>query len=175
MAHRLFLLKGQIPGNSLREARRRRKDLLYFFDTLILHLQVGYDLAYSWRETSKALQGEVSESFFLLVAPSSIEGERESQTAILTRLAAAYPDAPHRLWFSALRELYAQGAPLRDAVVAISHSLRQEQARDLEAHGRTLPARLNVALLLFFLPPTFVLLFAPLLHSLSQTLGSSTP
>ena len=84
-------------------------------------------------------------------------------TAFLARLAADYPDADHRIWFLALAELYETGAGLREAVEAVSKTLRGEHGRDLEAHCRELPTRVNILLLLFFFPAVAALLFVPLL------------
>ena len=148
------------------KARRRwRRDLIRFWDGLALHLRVGYELGYAWRETLSASQ-------FMLPAfrDRLLPGEEESTRDCLARLTASFPFSEYRLWFSILGELYAQGAGLTDVVEGIAASLRREQERDLEAHCRTLPTRANIWLLIFFLPPALALLFVPLLDSIGAAL-----
>jgi hypothetical protein len=74
-----------------------------------------------------------------------------------------YRSAPHRLWFGVLAELYGSGTSLVQPVQAIAGTLRKEQHAELENHLRVLPVKVNVVLMVFFLPPTFLWLFGPLL------------
>lgn len=138
-------------------ARRRRQRLAHFFEVLSLYLEAGLDLAYAWPRAWEALEG--NDDFLRM-------REGESVSAALERLAATYPEPGHALWFSVVGELYGRGAGLRDGVQAAARALRAEQNRALDAHCRKLPMRANVILMIFFLPPTLVLLFAPLLSAL---------
>jgi len=141
--------------------RRLRIQLVRFLDALLAHLQAGFELNYSWIDTRKTLT-EPSEL--------AITGN-ETMAGTLQRLNETYPVKEHRMWFSVLYELYLSGAGLADAVQAISSSLREEHEREFEAHCRALPTKLNILMLVFFLPPTLLLIFAPLLFELSRVLA----
>jgi len=148
--------------------RRLRRDLIHFFEALVLYLQVGYDLAYAWPETLGLLSETVSEELLENLRPISDDG---GMAAVLARISQKYVVPGHRLWFRMLSELYSSGAPLMDAVHAITFTLRHEQQREIESHQRLLPSRVNTALILFFLPATFLLLFTPLLLHLKGAIG----
>lgn len=145
-------------------ARRRRKELAHFFESLGLYLEAGLDIGYAWPQTLAALRDELGAVASLLALPDG-----ESITALLGRLGREYPQTEHALWFSVLAELYERGAGLREGVQAAARTLREEHQRALEAHCQRLPMRTNVLMLLFFLPPTLLLLFAPLLYELSSS------
>ncbi len=145
-----------------KERRRFRKQLLLFTDALVLHLEAGYDLAYICPSVLSALEPRLDAVFLTSLSQDPTEGI----SSFLDRLGKEYPDLSHRVWFTVLRELYAQGAGLGEAMRAMASTLRREDARDLEQHCRELPGRLNLLLLLFFLPPTLLLLFVPLLQAM---------
>lgn len=152
-----FLLTGKVKKDRL-----WRHQLLQFLDALSLYLQAGYDLAYGWAETHRALETELCPGLGTeLRAGGGIDGE--GILALLSRLGLSYPEPGHRLWFSVIRELYSSGAGLSDAVRAMANTLRQEHYRDLDAHCRNLPTKINILVLLFFLPPALLLLFTPLI------------
>jgi hypothetical protein len=136
---------------SLRAKRRRRNGLVAVLDAVGLYLTAGYDLGYAW-------PGAVEAARSSLPVPAD-----RGMAAVLAELAAGYPDLEHRVWFAVLSDLYTSGASLGAAVEAMSATLRKEQALDLEAHCRLLPTKDNVVLLIFFLPPAFLLLFSPLI------------
>ncbi len=142
-----------------REHRRRRHQLSHFFDALSLYLEAGFDMGYAWPEVYRALSPHLCPSLQRALPLS----EGQSVSSLLEALGRDYPQVDHRLWFQVLRELYERGAGMREAVEAVARTLREEHERDLESHCQRLPTRANVVLLLFFLPPTLLLLFAPLL------------
>jgi len=153
METRLFLL-----GPGKRARRRWRRDLIRFLDALNLYLYCGYDLGFSWEQAHGVLCDELSPTIATSLRPRA----EDTPALFLQRLATEYPDAPHRVWFWALRELYLQGAPLAPAVESFSRQLSQEEGRELAQHLRELPTKLNLTLILFYLPPTLTLLFFPL-------------
>ena len=140
----------------MRAKRRRRNGLIAVLDAVALYLSAGYDLAYAWPGAVEACRADLP-----------IPGEH-GMTAVLTELARGYPEPEHRVWFTVLSDLYASGASLTAAVEAMADTLRKEQALDLETHCRILPTKANVVLLVFFLPPAFLLLFAPLILEILQ-------
>src|SRR5262249_23297837 len=143
----------------LREARQRRAKLLHFFEALSAYIQCGYDLSYAWYSHLEPIL-----DLELDLKSDQKDRARDRELARdLEELANQYPDPSHRLWFALLARLYSEGAPLEDAVLAAVQALQREHLVDLESHCRTLPYRLNLRILLFFLPPTFLLLFFPLL------------
>jgi hypothetical protein len=143
--------------------RRARRDLTLFLDGLTLYVTAGFELGYAWSEVGALVEGEIEPSLVSWLRIS----EPSALPAQLIKLEAGYPDPAHRLWFGLLRELYDQGAGLTEPLSAFSAVLREEERRDLEAFGRALPTRINLLLMVFFLPPTFLLLFLPLLFALS--------
>ena len=147
----------------VRGRRKRRRDLIQFMEALSVFLFCGFDLSFSWPETLKTFGAESDSDLaqWLTPGPAGI-------THDLNRLGRTYPEVSHRLWFSVLSELYQSGAGISEAVVAIAQNLRREQERELDVHGRTLPTRINVILILCFLPPTLASLFIPLLLELQR-------
>ncbi len=140
-----------------RKRRQRTQNLIEFFTALSLFLRVGWDIGHAWREALHSLQPRLGTDMKHFLA---LDGD--GLAPVWKRLSAEYPDAEHRLWFTALEKLHQNGAAMGDAVNAIVCSLRNEQSCDLDGHCRTLPARTNILLILFFLPPTLILLLFPL-------------
>jgi len=131
-----------------RRRRRQASDLLARLDLVALYLTAGFDLSYAWNE--------------------GWARDNASVTSELGRFAVEYPNPAHRVWFSALKDLYANGSPVQPLVAAFCDYLRKERAREMEAFARELPAKANLLLLIFFLPAAFLLLFPPLLLRLGQ-------
>jgi hypothetical protein len=149
------------PGSFLlkRQRRRLRRDLIHFFDTLGLFLAVGYDVSFGWPKALDAAKEMIGSDLREILKMPAEGGLTEH---ILT-LADTYPDESHRVWFGVISELYTSGAGLSEPILAVTRALRREQLRELEAHARHMPLKANLLLILFFLPPSMVLLFAPLL------------
>lgn len=147
--------------------RQWRQGLLHFFEAVTLYLEAGYDLAYAWPEALLAIGDELPPSLRHALEPAKEEG----LSATLTRLNLTFDIIEQRLWFGVLAELYSRGASLVDGVQCLAGQLRREQERALEEHLRDLPSRASILLILFFLPPTFLLLFSPLLHQLLRSLN----
>ncbi len=139
--------------------RRVRHSLMQFFETTGLYLQAGYDLGYAWPESLKAIGEQMPEG---LKEELSLKKE-EPINQLLVRLASIFNVKELRIWFSVILELYQSGAGLSNCVSSIANTLRSEHSRDLENHLQRLPSRTNILVILFFLPPTFLLLFYPLL------------
>ena len=152
-----------LKSNGQRELRR---GLIYFLEGLSLHLQGGYEFSYSWAETIKMMSHELPIPLRNeLTLESSSEG---GLNQLLTRLAMSYPTESHRIWFAVLQKLYLSGAGLVDGTLGLAQTLRSEEERDLKHHLKTLPTKINITLILFFLPATFLLLFVPLLINLAN-------
>jgi len=143
-----------------RKDRLQRRELLLFWDFLGLYISVGYDLAYAWPEVIKFLQTNKPESFLECFC---LEKEDETLTSLLLRLEKDFEPVNHRFMFTALRQLYLKGAPLMPAIRSFSTFVRREIEQSFESHLRESPIRANICLLVFFLPPTLVLLFSPLI------------
>lgn len=132
-----------------------------------MHLSAGYDLSYSWQETLRNFRDEISPELYQQLALQEGEGVARRISA----LSSNYPINSHRLWFATICDLYASGAGLCQAVGAMATFLRKEHESSLEEHCRTLPAKTNVLLLLFFLPPTLWLLLVPLVWELLHAIA----
>lgn len=145
------------------EQRRARRGLIQFFEALSLYLRAGFALSYSWPETLKSLGPHLPHLLRAELSSQSLEaGTEESVGDILNRLKSGCCIASHRMWFGVLAELYDSGTSTIQAIQAISQTLRREQEAELETHLRVLPLKVNVVLMIFFLPPTFLWLFGPL-------------
>lgn len=120
----------------------------------------GFDLSYAWREALENTRGSVPNSLLLEL---SFQKEEDGVGQVLERLAASFSIPRFRIWFSILLELYGKGAGLVEPMNGILRALRKEQEREVEIFIRGLPLRVNVALLIFFLPPALGLVFMPLL------------
>lgn len=146
-------------GTPLKKKRQTRHALVQFFETIGLYLQAGYDLGYVWPEALKAIGESMPDKLLKELTP---QGE-EPIVQVLTRLSRQFSVKELAIWFSVILELYQNGASLSGAVASIANTLRSEHSRDLENHLQRLPSRTNILIILFFLPPTFLLLFYPLL------------
>jgi hypothetical protein len=142
--------------------RRERRNLIHFLQGLSLLVTAGYDLSFAWPEAIQMVRGDLDEDW---VDELHWSGE-PGLAAHLDTLSVCYRDQRHRPWFGVLKDLYIQGGGLGEAISAVADTLRDEQKRDLDGHLRELPIRLNLLILLFFLPPSLLLLFVPLLLSL---------
>jgi hypothetical protein len=137
----------------LEKRRALHRDFGFFVEALCLHVQAGHDLPQAWAEA--------------LPFSGKARGWLEEGGAFAWRgLSERWPLPEHRLWFCLLEEVHGSGAPLLPLLTAFATAIRTERTRDLEAFCRGLPSRLGVALLLFFLPAAFLLLFAPLILAL---------
>ena len=168
--HKIFLKLFKNPLSRKWSERRYRQGLIHFFEALSLHVKAGFALSYSWPETIASLEESICERLRGDLASKTKEAELEDTVGeILKILSRSCWIASYQIWFGVVSELYESGAPLSQAVEAIATTLRREQERDLEAHCRSLPMKVNVTLMIFFLPPTFLFLFGPLvLEILSQ-------
>lgn len=146
-----------------RQRRRVRRDLSRFLEVISLYLEVGYDFASAWDGASQ----QIGSGLDPLAAQVLHLGEGESFSGHLEHLAATYPIESHRLWFSVFSELYGSGAAMKDIVFAAGDVLRKEHLREIDLHCAAYPRQAQILLLLFFLPPAFFLLFAPILIRLA--------
>lgn len=141
-----------------------RHGVIVFFESLSMHLVAGLEMAYAWEQALSSLHATIPQELQQLLQKKGGEGMGE----VFQRLSLQYPTVQHRLWFSVLNELYQSGAGMVEIVRSLAHTLRDEQSRDLETHLRNLPVKMNVVLILFFFPPTILLIFAPLLLELTH-------
>jgi hypothetical protein len=152
------------------QQRKYRYGLICFFDSLTLYLKAGFSLSYSWPETLRALEETFSaELLGDLRGPKTESWAERDLGGLLLDLKNNCRNVSYRMWFGILWELYSSGAQLTHGVEAVTTALRREQEREFEMHCRALPTKVNIVLILFFLPPTFLWLFIPLiLEILSQ-------
>ncbi len=130
-----------------RRYRKKRQALRIELERMLLYLDVGYDLSYAWESVR---QKPLSQDLNHLI-------EHPIHFSYLN-------------WFIFLIDIYQTGAPVRPSLLALCEQLKRDEAIELEQHLETLPSRLNLVLLLFFLPATFLILFAPLLFALTSQL-----
>ena len=136
-----------------------QSERIAFFEGLLLYLQSGYDPAFAWDRMARL---SWSERLSLAVFRS----DEESVVSVWERL-VRHPDfAGLGLWFRAMRNLYLAGGSLSPVVEAFATAQKKERERRVKRFAETLPTRMNVCLILFFLPPIFLLLFHPLLSEI---------
>lgn len=135
-----------------------RLELWRFLGAVSLLLECGYDLSFAWDEAFHRLRGDLSPELRRALGGSRPLARR------LRR--ARFPLASERAWLCVLAELHASGAPVRRTLSAWREALLRAHERELAAFSRTLPLRMNLILLLFFLPPALLALMAPLLFAL---------
>lgn len=122
----------------------------------------GFDLSYSWEQASELVR-EGGDGEFLEQWAMEGSGPLCSK---LSELHRSCPLKDMRVWFSVLESLYGQGAPVREALLGMASHLRRSHLQDFESHCRDLPTKVNIWMVLFFLPPTFLLVLVPLLLQL---------
>lgn len=143
-----------------KEERQLRRELLLFYEVTSLYLAAGFDLSLAWTEGMRRSSPQLKDQL----------RETQSQETLLenlTRLENFFVISRYRFTFSLLKQLYLQGSPLAPAFKSFSRFLRTELERDLEAHLRVTPTRVNLIQIAFFLPATLALLFVPFLMHLS--------
>jgi hypothetical protein len=126
-----------------------------------LYVSVGFDLAYAWSKTLENLHDDFQKDFC-----EWANVKEDSFSRFLLSAADSIPYGEWKVWFESLHELYMGGLAQREFLEAFSENLQEEQSRELETHVRTLPQKINILLILFFLPPVFFLLMAPLVVQL---------
>lgn len=124
---------------SVKKSRKELVSLLNRWEKTLVALECGLELGYAWEAAG---------------------GRRESC------FTATHPLA--QTWLLGLADLHREGAPLVPYVLAFTGALRDHLRREMEDHERTLPFRLNLILLVFSLPPVFVLLFHSLLVAILE-------
>ncbi|MFM8316415.1 MAG: hypothetical protein ACKOA8_19215 [Deltaproteobacteria bacterium] len=165
--HEIFLTRIKIFSSQKWRKRKYRRGLIYFFESLSLYLKAGFSLSYCWGETLRALKGEIPEELENeLRGGGQMLGVEESLGQVLENLKNNCHIESYRMWFAVLSDLYISGAGLTRSVEALVMALRREQEVDLEAHCRSLPLKVNIVLILFFLPPIFLSLLGPLVREI---------
>lgn len=136
---------------------RQRAELLSFIESVLLHLEVGYDLSFSWIESANALKPVTP------VLARELKGEGTPISVTLRRLASGFSLPETRIWFCLLLILYEEGSPVLGAMRAFRNRVIKEQEEALQRHGEEFPFKVSLILLLFFMPAAFCLLLYPLL------------
>lgn len=149
-----------VMGNRTR--RRIRRDLILYLELLGVYLTGGYELGYAWSEVYGALREQLEPTLLKLLELTDHSG----LSVKLVALVRDFPEVRYRVWFGVLEELYREGASIKETLNSFTEVLRCEEERDVESFVRSLPLKLNMIILLCFLPPTLLLLFVPLLLSL---------
>lgn len=130
-----------------------------FLEGFLLYLQAGYDPSFAWDQMARL---PWCDRLRHLV-------HREQQEGVLTvweRLSADPAFRSSRFWFLALRNIYLAGGGLSPVVDAFAIAGKKERERRVKRFGETLPTKMNICLILFFLPPIFLFLFHPLLSEI---------
>lgn len=143
----------------MKRRREVRRDLLVFLDALYLYLLGGYELEFAWRTAL----GELAPSFGRDFAALADLPPDSRLAPKLRQLSHRFPLADCQTWFALLADLHERGATQSDFVSAFAGLVRAEERSDWERHARELPTKLNLCLLVFFLPAAFVVLFGPFL------------
>lgn len=161
--HKILLMRMKKLSSKKWKKREYRRGLIYFFESLSLYLKAGFSLSYCWGETLRALKGAIPQELEIeLRGGEQVLGVMESLGEVLENLKCNCHIESYRMWFAVLSDLYVSGASLTRPVESLVLALRREQEAELEAHCRSLPLKVNIVLILFFLPPIFLSLLGPL-------------
>lgn len=142
-----------------------RNELVRYLEWVLLYLSAGYELGFAWEQTRLQVPLELIPELL----PFLESAESQSGHSISKRLRWFSEHLPYdemRMWFGAIEKLYQSGAGLSGPLRAAIRTLRNSEAQDLEQHLRALPGKVNVLMLIFFIPPTLVLMLLPLLLGL---------
>ena len=160
----MFLFKAR--SRSLREQRRYRHEMILFFHSLSLYLVAGYDFNSSWELVSESLLRGMSRPLrdCLKISQGGVLSD------VFRSVQVSFPIQGIRPWLGVLGQFYENGTELVSAIRQLTELLEAEQAMDMENHQRCLPTRLNLILIVFFLPPALMLLMTPLVLGVWETL-----
>ncbi len=139
-----------------------RQCLIQFLQILLLYLQAGYELKLAWLRALSELSDKKRKSLFSLQLPEF--GTLYEHLDFLAQRQGH--DEKH--WWRVLYELYGKGAPLVPALKNFVDTLVVQDQADWIRRERQLPLKMNVILIVFFLPPTLLLFIVPLVLALRQ-------
>ena len=141
--------------------RQFKRDLIQFLRTFLVQIKIGNSPSNSW-------------SYALTLVPANSNAHKwlqQHETSFkdhLEHLSQKFPLVSHRLWFGILRELYLAGSPLTPFLTAMAKQLQTELEQEFESHKQKITLKTNTVLLIFFLPPVLLLIFAPILLELAN-------
>lgn len=136
-------------------------ELLIFFEGLSLYLEAGYDLSTSWSELRSM---NWSTEFYPLIQMSGEVGVVEQLKYLAEK--NIFPDATP--WFLTMQEQYLEGASMLKISLAMNLSLRRDRELRLKQFMSQLPTRINILLIIFFLPGLFLMLLWPLVTEITR-------
>jgi len=120
------------------------------------YLNSGLDLSYGWRKAFEAEKKNLS-----------IEFQFKPEESLLDHLKRLALLSQEQTWITPLQNLYSIGSPVGSYLANTSQNLKDSMSRDLENHLQKLPSKVNLGILIFFLPVSLLLLMLPLLSALN--------
>ncbi|MGO1117730.1 type II secretion system F family protein [Rhodovibrionaceae bacterium A322] len=157
----LYLPDIWVTNVAQRRQETIRKALPDAFDLLVICAEAGLSLDASLERVSKEIGEscpELTDELGLTAVELSFLPDRHKA---LSGLADRVPLAGLRALVNTLMQTERYGTPLADALRVLSHEMRHERMMKAEEKGARLPALLTLPMVVFILPPLFVVLVGP--------------
>lgn len=104
----------------------------------------GFDLKYSWRVVSSSYDSFCQDDLFVFCPSTNKISEIQT-------------------WGVLMRALYQKGLPIAEALEGFLMSMVHKVELECEIYQRTLPIKVNIFILIFYLPVVFLWVYYPLL------------
>lgn len=167
-----YLPKLYIKNQTDKRREQLFKALPDGIDLMVICAEAGLSLDASLQRVSKELARswpELADEFAL----TSVEiGFLPDRRQALDNLAQRTNMPGIKAMVNTLVQTERYGTPLADSMRVLANELRHERMMRAEEKAARLPATLTVPMILFILPPLFVVLIGPAIISVSDGLGS---
>jgi hypothetical protein len=123
------------------------KKLLNIFVEIQIQTLYGFDLKYSWNLLEKYHPEFFQKNLFSFSIPKKQMPELET-------------------WGALLRSLYQRGLPVGESLDFLLRDLTGKLERESEKYQKTLPLKINIIIMVFYLPIIFLWVYYPILKNL---------
>lgn len=171
------ILGGLLPNLFVKNQAQKRADTLRkqlpdAFDLMVICAEAGLSLDAALDRVSKEVMSgspELGEEMALTGVELGFMPERQMA---LRALADRVPIQGVQALVSTLIQTEKYGTPLATALRVLSGEMRDERMMRAEEKAARLPATLTVPMILFILPPLFIVLVGPAAIKVAQTVGN---
>jgi len=171
----IVLLCAYLPDILVKNAGTKRKDLLTKalpdgLDLMVICAEAGLSLDASMQRLSQEF-GKSSPEFADEMALTTVElGFMPERTQALQNLNARTNLPGIRALVNTLGQTEKYGTPLAQSLRVLSAEMRNERLMKAEEKAHKLPAMLTVPMILFILPPLFVILLGPAMLAVADNI-----
>ncbi len=171
----IVLFCAYVPDIIVKNAGSKRKELLQKalpdgLDLMVICAEAGLSLDASMQRLSQEF-GKSSPEFADEMALTSVElGFMPERTQALQNLNARTDLPGIRALVNTLGQTEKYGTPLAQSLRVLSAEMRHERLMKAEEKAHKLPAMLTVPMILFILPPLFIILLGPAMLSVADNI-----